>query len=150
MQAKGFPLSAFVVIRKARLPNFRLSLALTVVALGGAFGSALRYLVGQWFLERFGPGFPWGTFTINVSGAFLIGIVLQLAASRIGLHPYLRLFLATGILGGFTTFSTFAYETYALSSTVLSWQSLTYSLGSVFCGVVASYAGVMLIRGLTA
>ncbi len=119
-----------------------------LVALGGALGSVGRYLVGQWFLERLGPGFPWGTLSINVVGAFLIGVVLQSAASRIGLNPYLRLFCATGILGGFTTFSTFAYEIYTLSASTLPWQGVLYACVSVGFGVLAAFAGVTLVKVL--
>ena len=80
------------------------SVAVAAVAIGGALGSVLRYLISSWFVARVGTGFPWGTFTINVSGSLLIGIVLQLALSRAGLNPYLRLFFATGILGGYRPF----------------------------------------------
>jgi len=125
-------------------------IAITAIAVGGAIGSVFRYLVGVWFLGRFGPGFPWGTMTINVLGAFLIGIVLQCAATRVGFSPYLRVFLATGILGGFTTFSTFAYEIYQLSSETISLQSGIYACSSVLLGVFAAYAGVMLVRSLSA
>ena len=109
-------------------------LAIAAVATGGAVGSVLRFLVGTWFLQRVGPGFPWGTFAINISGALLIGIVMQLAQTRVGLSPYARLFFATGILGGYTTFSAFAYETYLLSRDAFSFQSVWYAFGSVLVG----------------
>jgi CrcB protein len=125
-------------------------LAVTAVALGGAIGSIFRYLLATWFVQQIGSGFPWATFTINVSGSFLIGIVLQLAATRSGFDPHLRLFLATGILGGFTTFSTFSYETYALSGGALSFSSVFYALGSVIAGVAAVYVGVTLARAFAA
>lgn len=120
--------------------------AIAAVAVGGAVGSTMRYFVSNWFTARLGPDFPWGTFTINVSGSFLIGIVLQLAAARAGLNPYVRLFLATGILGGYTTFSTFAYETYGLGAGSLSLLSFGYAVGSVLAGVAAAYIGVILVR----
>jgi len=123
-------------------------LAIAAVAAGGAIGSVLRFLVGAWFLQRLGPGFPWGTFAINVSGSLLIGVVVQLAQARVGLGPYARVFLATGILGGYTTFSAFAYETYLLSSDAFSAQSLWYGFGSVLAGVAAAYAGVVLTRAV--
>lgn len=122
------------------------ALVVVAVAAGGAIGSVLRYWLSQLFLDRLGPGFPWGTLTINITGAFLIGIVLQLAATRVGMSPYIRVFAATGILGGFTTFSTFAYETYILSSAMFSWQSVVYAGSSVVLGVAAAYAGVTLVR----
>ena len=125
-----------------------LPLALAAVAIGGAFGSVLRYLVSTWFLEKLGAGFPWGTFTINVSGAFLIGIVLELAATRAGFSPYVRLLCATGILGGYTTFSAFAYETYMLGADSFSILSLAYAGGSVVAGVIATIAGVAIVRAI--
>jgi fluoride exporter len=121
-------------------------LAVAAVAAGGAIGSVLRFLVGTWFLQRFGPGFPWGTFAINVSGSLLIGVVMQLAQTRIGLGPYARVFVATGILGGYTTFSAFAYETYLLSADAFSAQSVWYGLGSVLAGVAAAFGGIVLAR----
>jgi fluoride exporter len=124
------------------------ALALAAVAVGGAAGSMLRYLVGIWFLGRYGPGFPWGTLVINCSGAFLIGVVLQISADRAAFNPYLRLFFATGILGGYTTFSTFAYEIYHLSGQALSLRSVTYACGSVIGGIVAVALGLALARFL--
>ena len=120
--------------------------AVGAVAAGGAIGSVLRFLIGTASLQWLGPGFPWGTFAINVSGSFAIGFVLQLAETRIGLPPYVRLFVATGVLGGYTTFSTFAYETYALSRDALSAQSVVYGLGSVAAGVAAVLLGIFLGR----
>jgi len=122
--------------------------AIAAVALGGALGSVLRFLAGTWFLQRVGPGFPWGTFAVNVSGAFAIGVVMQLAQTRIGLNPYARVFLATGILGGYTTFSAFAYETYLLSRDGLSLQSVWYALGSVLAGVAAAVLGIFVTRAV--
>jgi len=123
-------------------------LAIAAVASGGAVGSVLRFLVGNWFLQRVGPGFPWGTLTINVSGALLIGVVMQLAQTRVGLSPYARVFLATGILGGYTTFSAFAYETYLLSRDAFSFQSVWYAFGSVLAGVAAAFVGIVLARAV--
>jgi CrcB protein len=119
--------------------------AVLSVALGGAIGTVLRYLVGNWFVERFGTVFPWGTFAINVSGAFVIGVVLEVAATRAHFNPYLRVFIATGILGGYTTFSTYAFETYALGEKILS-QAIAYSLGSVIAGIIAVSLGIALGR----
>ena len=122
--------------------------AVAAVAMGGAVGSVLRFLIGNWFLQRVGPGFPWGTFTINVSGALLIGFVMQVAQARLGLSPYARLFLTTGILGGYTTFSAFAYETYLLSRDAFSFQSVWYGFGSVLAGVAAAFLGIVVARAV--
>ena len=119
------------------------------VALGGALGSVLRYAVGTWFFQRVGPGFPWGTLTINVTGSFVIGVVLTLVQSRAGLSPAVRLFLATGVLGGYTTFSAFAYETLQLARDANAAQSVAYALGSVVAGVAAALLGVVLTRAVS-
>jgi CrcB protein len=121
-------------------------LAILAVAAGGAIGSVSRYLFSNWFLQIVGPGFPWGTFTINVTGAFIIGVVLQTAAGQPDFSPYLRLFLATGILGGYTTFSTFAYESYNLGSTNRVVEALLYVGGSVVLGIAAAILGVLSAR----
>jgi CrcB protein len=122
------------------------SVAVAAVAIGGALGSVFRYLISSWFVARVGTSFPWGTLVINVSGSLLIGIVLQLASSRAGINPYLRLFFATGILGGYTTFSTYAFEVYNLTGSAPPVQSVGYALGSVIAGVIAAYAGTLLVR----
>jgi len=106
----------------------------------------LRYLVSTWFLQRFGPGFPWGTLVINVSGSFLIGFVLQLALSRAGFSPYVRVFLTTGILGGYTTFSAYAFEAYSLGAEGSYVRAVSYALGSVVAGILAAYAGIIVGR----
>ena len=80
-----------------------------LVAAGGGIGAVLRYLIGIFLAVRLGPDFPWGTFFVNVTGSFLIGIVLVLVEDGT-LSPEARLFLAVGILGGYTTFSTYSYE----------------------------------------
>jgi fluoride exporter len=124
--------------------------SILAVAVGGAIGSTLRYLVSNWFVQLVGPGFPWGTFTINVTGAFAIGVVLQAAASSPNFSPYLRLFLATGIMGGYTTFSTYAYETFTLGSTERMLFAVAYAVGSVIVGVIAATLGVLTARALAA
>ena len=91
----------------------RRSINVLLVALGGAIGPAARYLVGAFIANRFGPDFPWGTFIINVSGSFVIGAFLSLVGG--GLLPAgARPFLAVGIMGGYTTFSTYTHETLQL------------------------------------
>ncbi len=120
--------------------------AIAAVAAGGALGSSLRYVVSRWFIERTGSAFPWGTFVINVSGSFAIGIVLQLALARSGMNPYVRLFLATGILGGYTTFSTYAYEIVALGGAAQFLPAAGYAIGSVVAGIGAAYIGMSVVR----
>jgi CrcB protein len=85
-----------------------------LVAAGGALGSALRYLVASTAVVWLGPTFPWGTLAVNLGGSFLIGLVQAVAAERLVLSEEARLFLTTGVMGGFTTYSAFSYETVGL------------------------------------
>lgn len=114
------------------------------VALGGAIGSAARYLVGGWFAVRFGAAFPYGTFVINVSGSFIIGFFLAFAQDRVSISPYWRLFFAVGFVGGYTTFSTFEYEAIRLLQDGEMLLAAVYLMGSVVTGGVAAIAGIAL------
>jgi CrcB protein len=121
--------------------------AFLAVGIGGAIGAMLRYAVGAAFLQRFGPGFPWGTFFINVTGSFLIGVVAQLAITRaFGMTPTVRLFAATGVLGGYTTFSTFSLDTFTLLTDGAGAMAALYASGSVVCGFIAAFLGQALAR----
>jgi len=121
--------------------------AILAVALGGGVGSALRYLVNFIVIQRFGPGLPLGTFIINISGSLLIGVVAELAAnSSLGMTPLLRLFLAVGVLGGYTTFSTFALDTLTLVGDRAIATAGLYAVGSVVLGVLAAFTGQVLVR----
>lgn len=114
------------------------------VAVGGAIGSAARYLVGGWFANRFGPSFPYGTFVINVTGSFIIGLFLAFAHERVSLNPYWRLFFAVGVVGGYTTFSTFEYESVRLLQDGEMLLGSVYLVGSVVTGAVGAVAGIAL------
>jgi len=114
------------------------------VAIGGAIGSTTRYLVGVWFAMRFGTSFPYGTFTINVTGSFIIGLFVALAQQRVWLNPYWRLFFAVGFLGGYTTFSTFEYESVALLQNGEMISGAIYMIGSVVLGATAALGGLLL------
>jgi fluoride exporter len=85
-----------------------------LVAAGGALGSVARYWVGGWAPRLFGQAFPYGTFLVNVTGSFLISVIMTGALNTSILSPNARLFLTVGIMGGFTTYSSFNYETLAL------------------------------------
>jgi CrcB protein len=93
------------------------------VALGGALGSALRYLVATAALAWLGPGFPWGTLAVNLVGSFLIGLVQQAATEALVLREEARLFLTTGVMGGLTTYSAFSYETVRLLEGGAAWSA---------------------------
>lgn len=85
-----------------------------MVCLGGAAGSGARYLISIWIAARFGTGFPLATLTVNIAGSFLLALLMQMSLTTNMLSPELRLALTTGLLGGFTTYSTFNYETSVL------------------------------------
>ncbi len=104
-----------------------------LVMLGGAIGAMLRYGLGAWVQGLLGPGFPWSTFLINITGSFLIGLVLRLSLEG-ALSPEWRLFLAVGVLGGYTTFSTFSWETLNLVQQGEWLKAFLYVTGSVVLG----------------
>jgi CrcB protein len=121
--------------------------AVCAVAIGAALGGVARYVIGQVFAQRFGPGFPYGTLFINVTGSFLIGVVAELATSRaFGVTPLVRIFAATGILGGYTTFSAFSLDSLVLVTDGAAFLAALYAAGSVVSGLVAAYAGLILAR----
>lgn len=121
-----------------------------LVAAGGALGSALRYLVATTAVVWLGPTFPWGTLAVNLGGSFLIGLVQAVAAERLVLSEEARLFLTTGVMGGFTTYSAFSYETVGLmerGAWGLAW--LNVALTTAACLAVC-YLGMLtgrLLRG---
>lgn len=116
-----------------------------LVAIGGAIGAAARYLVGAWLSSLLGSDFPWGTFFINVTGSFLIGVVLVLVQGG-ALPVGARHFVAVGILGGYTTFSTYSYETLGLVSDGNLVGALLNALGQVVLSLVSVYLGVVAGR----
>jgi fluoride exporter len=95
------------------------------ICLAGAVGTGARYLIGLWAAQRFGAAFPYGTLIVNVVGCFSIAAILQVALHAPTFSPTLRLALTTGLLGGFTTYSSFAYETTQLFQTGSSSAALT-------------------------
>lgn len=119
-------------------------MAVLLVAIGGGIGSVTRYLVGGWFASRFGPAFPYGTFVINVTGSFIIGLFLAFAQERVSLSPYWRLFFAVGFLGGYTTFSSFEYESIRLLQDGEMLLGAVYMIGSVAAGGIAAIGGITL------
>ncbi|MFN8557466.1 MAG: fluoride efflux transporter CrcB [Dehalococcoidia bacterium] len=122
----------------------RLLLALA----GGALGSGLRYLGSQGMAARLGLTFPWGTLAVNLAGSFLIGLIATLADERGAVGWRLRLFLITGVLGGFTTFSAFSLETLRLVGQGQPLRAGLYVAGSVALGLLAAAAGIALGRAL--
>ncbi len=119
---------------------------LLAVALGGALGSLARYGADRLIERRTFAIFPWSTFAINVSGCLLIGIVIAALVDRDHTPAWIRVGLVMGVLGGYTTFSTFAQEGLSLFEGGRSGVALAYTLGSVAIGLVAVYAGTRVGR----
>jgi fluoride exporter len=113
---------------------------------GGAMGAALRHLVTIGFTRWLGPGFPWATITINVVGSLLMGCVVALLALRFGQSAEVRAFLATGILGGFTTFSAFSLDAYVLMTRGDTAAAMLYVAASVLLSILGLYIGLTLTR----
>ena len=121
------------------------------VFLGGGLGAVCRYLVTSFFAVRFGSAFPYGTLFVNVSGSFLMGLligVLPLLPRGALLPENLRFLLAVGFLGGFTTFSSFSMETLTLLQGANAPYALLNIAANVFLGLFAVWAGLLLIRAL--
>ncbi len=118
------------------------------VATGGALGATGRFLVGKMMFRLMGPGFPWGTFTVNILGSFIIGVVVTLLASRYNLSHHWQGFLVIGVLGGFTTFSAFSMEVGLMLERDEITQAALYAMGSLFFGVAALFMGLYAGRYL--
>lgn len=122
------------------------SVTLLLIAIGGALGSVSRYLLSLLVLRVTSPPFPYGTFLVNVLGSLAFGALMGLAQHRVPLSHDARAFLLVGILGGFTTFSTFAFDGLSLLRDGQSGLALVYLLGQVVLGVVAAWAGLRIMQ----
>ena len=118
---------------------------LVFVFLGGGFGSVLRYIIGK-LLNNTENGIPYGTFVANILGSLLIGIVLGLAAKHDSLSQNQTLLLATGFCGGFTTFSTFAYENHMFLKSGDFTSFAIYTIASFVVGFLAVFFGMYLAK----
>lgn len=120
---------------------------LLLVALGGAAGSVVRYLVGAQALRVFGSGWPYGTFAVNIVGGFLMGALVGWLAHRGGVdQERWRLLIGVGMLGGFTTFSAFSLEVALMIEKRAYGQAFSYSAASVLLSVAALFAGMLIAR----
>lgn len=117
-----------------------------LVAVGGAFGSVCRYLVGIGAGRLLGADFPWGTMTVNVVGSFVMGLFIELLAQRLDGSAELRLFIAVGFLGGFTTLSSFSLDTVSLFERGATVAAVVYAAGSIALSLAALVAGLQLVR----
>ncbi len=116
------------------------------MALGGALGSLARFFVASTVQSAAWPGFPWGIFVVNVSGGFLMGLIVELSALKLQLTPEVRAFLTVGILGGYTTFSTFSLDSVLLIQRGAWGAAAAYMVGSTVLSVLALFAGRWIVR----
>jgi len=114
------------------------------ICLGGAVGTGARYLLSGWLLRIAGPAFPYGTLAVNTLGSFSLGVIMQVALSTESFPPTFRLVLTTGVMGGFTTYSTFNYETLQL------FQEGSWLLGSANLAVTVAACLAAGVLGLMA
>jgi fluoride exporter len=117
-----------------------------IVFLGAGIGGALRHGVNVGATRLFGFGFPYGTLIVNILGSFVMGLFAGYFAFRPGLPQHVRLFLTTGVLGGFTTFSSFSLDTALLIERHAYWLAAAYVAGSVAAGLIALFAGMSIFR----
>lgn len=119
-----------------------------IIGIGGFLGAIARYVVSAWIGQRWGRSFPLGTFAVNVSGSFLIGLLMSLFTERFMVNPQWRLFLTVGFLGAYTTFSTFEYETGSLLRDG-EWLVASLNIGlSVVAGFAALKIGEIISKAI--
>ena len=118
------------------------------VGLGGFLGANARYLVQIWAADRWGAHFPFGTMIANVTGAFLLALFATITLNKFQISPEIRLFVATGFLGGYTTFSSFGHETWQLLNGPGWWLAVLNLLGNLLLGGIGILLGVVSARWL--
>ena len=119
---------------------------LLLIGLGGGLGSMARYLCQKWFMDHYAHSYPWGTFVVNITGCFLIGLLWGITFKSFADNESWKLFLMTGLCGGFTTFSAFTLEGVGLLREQKPGLFLLYIGGSVAIGLLATYAGMKISR----
>ena len=115
------------------------------ICIAGALGTAARYLIGLWAVRRFGPGFPYGTLIINLAGCFLIAFVMEAAAAR-AWPETTRMAITVGFLGGFTTYSSFNFETTRLAQAGVLGAASLYVLVTLVGGLATGLLGMLAAR----
>jgi fluoride exporter len=117
-----------------------------MILAGGGAGSLARYVVGTAIMTRYAGRFPLGTFAVNITGSFLIGLIMTILTERLQPNPNWRLLLVVGFLGGYTTFSSFEWETFSAVREGGFWIGLLNVVGSVTLGYIAVWLGAYLAR----
>jgi CrcB protein len=120
------------------------------VALGSAVGGVARLGLAAFVQQRVGPTFPTGTLIVNVTGSFLLGLLLRYALGSNAISPEVRAMLTTGFCGGYTTFSTFCYDTMTLLEDGESWRAGSYVILSVVLSLIGTWLGIVAARELLA
>lgn len=119
-----------------------------LVGVGGALGAISRLVVSSWLAQRLDPGFPYGTFGVNLTGSLVLGFIMTLSIERTVLPPEVRTLVAVGFVGAYTTFSTYSYETVQLLLAGSIWRAAVNILASTAAGLVAVLAGMVLARAI--
>lgn len=117
-----------------------------LISLGAVLGANCRYWLGGWAVQRFGAAFPYGNLIINLSGSFILGLFMVLVTDRFMVDPHLRLLVAIGFLGSYTTFSSYTYESVSLVLSGQLWLGLLNLFGSSLLGGLATLLGIWLGR----
>lgn len=120
-----------------------------LIGAGGALGAMARYLLSSWITQVMGTQFPWGILCVNIAGCLAMGLLAGLGAQMIYMSNDVKLFLATGVLGGFTTFSAFSLDAMQLAERGALTDALLYVLVSVAGSIAALLAGLALVRVVT-
>ena len=119
------------------------------VGVGGGLGALARYYIAG-AIQSATTAFPWGIFVVNVSGGLLMGLIVEASALKLNLSPDMRAFLTVGILGGYTTFSTFSLDSALLLQKGEYAQAAAYVIGSVVLSILALFAGLWIVREIYA
>jgi CrcB protein len=123
---------------------------IAAVGVGGGIGALIRYYVASWIQPAWWPGFPFGIFVVNITGGLVMGLLTALMALKLNVSPEMRAFLTTGILGGYTTFSTFSLDSALLIERGAWGQAALYVIGSAVLSILAIFVGFWAIRAIYA
>jgi CrcB protein len=121
---------------------------LLMVALGGGVGAVIRFVVAGTIQSAAWPGYPWGIFVVNITGGLAMGLIVELSALKLSMSPEMRAFLTTGVLGGYTTFSTFSLDSVLLIERGDYASAIVYVIGSAVLSILAVFAGFWIVRAL--